>query len=97
MTKRAVALLAVALLCGCRGRDWEGSGIASVDWRAAPIAPRPLILHQLYPARTKAGEPFNFQPASGMSALAVKAENATPDTVIVIDGEPLVSLVGGPP
>lgn len=55
----------------------------------------PLVLRELFPSRVKCGEKFNVQP-NGRSALAVKAENATPGTLIVMSDRPLATTYGDP-
>ncbi len=64
-------------------------------YRIQPPPSGPLRLVALYPHGTRAGQPFQVQP-DGRSALAVAAEYATRDTVILVDGEPLATIFGGP-
>ncbi len=42
----------------------------------------PILLKEVGPAKTKAGQAFNVQP-DGVSAIWAVSENATPSTVIV--------------
>jgi hypothetical protein len=50
-----------------------------------------LIIKEIGPTKTKAGQGFNVQP-EGMSALWVIAENVTDTTFIVWDGKLLKSF-----
>jgi polysaccharide pyruvyl transferase CsaB len=54
-----------------------------------------LSLKALHPQTARAGEGFNLQPDQ-QSALGVTCANATPGTVIVIDGMPLSTTYGSP-
>jgi hypothetical protein len=45
-------------------------------------SPRPLVLKEIGPLKTKAGQGFNVQP-NGESAMWFKAENTTKTTVVV--------------
>jgi hypothetical protein len=47
----------------------------------------------LHPSETPRGIKFNEQP-NGISAIAVECENATKDTVIVFDNNPLTTVFG---
>jgi polysaccharide pyruvyl transferase CsaB len=52
-----------------------------------------LTLKSLHPETAVAGAGFNLQDG-GESALGVRCENATPATVIVVDGQPLTTAWG---
>jgi hypothetical protein len=51
-----------------------------------------LVLKDYGPKNIFSGQDFNMQP-SGMSAIWVNAENATPTTVVVLGGERLRSII----
>ncbi|MFN0171968.1 MAG: hypothetical protein ACKV22_36645, partial [Bryobacteraceae bacterium] len=55
----------------------------------------PLMLRQLHPVRTHAGQHFSLQP-NGQSALAAQCDNARPTTIIMFDNAPLATNYGGP-
>ena len=55
----------------------------------------PLTLSRIIPLDARARQGFNVQP-NGESALSAIGENALPDTVIIFDSKPLISVYGGP-
>jgi len=67
---------------------------ASSKPEPATSATPPAII-ALYPRETPAGKPFNTQPG-GSAAIAIKCQNATSKTVILWDGDPLVTAFGSP-
>jgi hypothetical protein len=57
------------------------------------IPPAPPVIESLFPALTSAGAGFNVQP-NGDSAIAIACRNATPATVVLWNGEKLVTVFG---
>ena len=58
----------------------------------AGCSPRKLVLKKIGPTETSAGEVFNKQ-SNGESALWSETENATPTTVLVLNGVSLDSAL----
>lgn len=57
--------------------------------------PAPLILKEIGPTKTKAGQAFNVQP-DGHAAMWLKTENATETTVLIWGWTRLKTTYGGP-
>src|SRR5580658_4465263 len=84
-----VLLAVVLVVCGCSEKPLPSKSAAgSVD----PAAPS-IVLKVLHPSVTPKGIKFNVQP-NGISAIAVECENATRDTVIQFDNQPLTTVFG---
>jgi hypothetical protein len=67
-----------------------------VEEEHARIRPSgPPALKEVHPNGTRAGRGFNTQP-DGQAALAVKVENATPDTVVLLNGTALETVYHDP-
>ncbi|MBC7928504.1 MAG: glycosyltransferase [Bryobacteraceae bacterium] len=63
---------------------------------SSPVAlPHLPEIHRLMPASTVAGESFHSQ-SDGEAALAVECSHATPDTIVLWSGTPLITAYGGP-
>jgi hypothetical protein len=84
-----VLLAVVLVVCGCSEKQLPNKGAAGSGEPAAP----PLVLKVLHPSATATGIKFNVQP-NGISAIAVECENATRDTVILFDNNPLTTVFG---
>ncbi|HEX7705165.1 MAG TPA: glycosyltransferase family 2 protein [Thermoanaerobaculia bacterium] len=54
----------------------------------------PLVIEELHPPSTPAGEIFNPQP-DGSAALALRCNGADRDAVVFFDGQPLETMYGG--
>ena len=84
MSVRFWILVAVLfLLSGCSEKPLPTKS------EAAP----PIVVKLLHPGGTPRGIKFNEQP-NGTSAIAVECENATRDTVILFDNNPLTTVFG---
>jgi len=59
---------------------------------APPVPSGPLALKEFGPPEVRAGQDFNIQP-TGISAIWAATENATPTSVLVINGVKLKSDV----
>jgi glycosyltransferase involved in cell wall biosynthesis len=72
------------------------TGGSSDDAASRAEVPRnsPEIV-KLHPASTAPGVAFNVQP-NGESALCLTCRNAPPDAIVMFDGQPLETTVGGP-
>lgn len=64
----------------------------SVELSLLPANPMPLI-KEIYPASIRAGELFNVQP-NGKSAIGVAGANFLWDSVVEVDGKPMLTSVG---
>ena len=80
---RVLVVIAIALvLSGCSEKP-----VSTVQ-----VSPA-IVLKVLHPPGTPAGIKFNVQ-SNGTAAIAVECENATRDTVILFDNQPLRTAFG---
>jgi hypothetical protein len=84
-----VLLAVVLVLSGCSEKPLPSKSVAG----SAGDVPPPVVLKLLHPSGTPRGAKFNVQ-ANGKSAIAVECENATRDTVILFDNNPLTTVFG---
>lgn len=90
----ALALLPLALLCGCAGEtEKPAESVAAETTATAPQAPLQLVA--LMPATTTEGTDFNVQP-DGTAAIALATENASSTTLLVFGDQTITPVFGNP-
>ena len=96
--KHAYCVLLTALLLATPACRQSSSSAPATEQQASAALParapalRP-VLHSLHPSSTYEGAPFNLQP-NRQSAIAVRCENATRNTVIVFGSTALPTVFG---